>query len=104
MRDPFDTPAMRQFQAFKAQHPECVLFFRMGDFYEMFGDDAIALSKALGLTPPNAPPACPWPGSPTTNCPTTSSEPSTRAFVSQSSIKSRIQRTPRASLNGESRE
>ncbi len=41
---------MRQFQAFKAQHPECVLFFRMGDFFEMFGDDAVALSKALGLT------------------------------------------------------
>ncbi len=49
-RDPRDTPAMRQFQAIKAKHPDCVLFFRMGDFYEMFDDDAVALSKALGLT------------------------------------------------------
>ena len=49
-KDPRDTPAMRQFRAFKQQHPECVLFFRMGDFYEMFDDDAVRLSRALGLT------------------------------------------------------
>src|SRR5687767_13090530 len=35
-RDPRNTPAMRQYARFKQQHPECVLFFRMGDFYEMF--------------------------------------------------------------------
>ena len=45
-----DTPAMRQHARFKAQHPGCVLFFRMGDFYELFGDDAVEMSKALGLT------------------------------------------------------
>lgn len=45
-----DTPAMRQHARFKAQHPDCVLFFRMGDFYELFGDDAVEMSKALGLT------------------------------------------------------
>ena len=39
-RDPRDTPAMRQYAKFKQLHPECVLFFRMGDFYEMFDDDA----------------------------------------------------------------
>ncbi len=49
-KDPRDTPAMRQFRAFKQQHPDCILFFRMGDFYEMFDDDALAVSKALGLT------------------------------------------------------
>ncbi len=49
-KDPYDTPAMRQFVRFKEQHPGCVLFFRMGDFYELFGDDAVEMSKALGLT------------------------------------------------------
>jgi DNA mismatch repair protein MutS len=48
--DPRQTPAMRQYFAFKAKHPDCVLLFRMGDFYETFDDDAVKLSKALGLT------------------------------------------------------
>src|SRR4051795_9361989 len=43
------SPAMRQYQQFKAQYPGYVLFFRMGDFYEMFWDDAITASKALGV-------------------------------------------------------
>ena len=41
---------MRQYRRFKDAHPECVLFFRMGDFYEMFDDDARVVSKAIGLT------------------------------------------------------
>ncbi len=45
-----DTPAMRQYFRFKRQHPDCVLFFRMGDFYEMFFDDAILVHKVLGVT------------------------------------------------------
>ncbi|TVQ57103.1 MAG: DNA mismatch repair protein MutS [Phycisphaerales bacterium] len=49
-RDPRDTPAMRQFRRFKSQYPDCVLLFRMGDFYELFDDDAVAVSKALNLT------------------------------------------------------
>ena len=49
-RDPRGTPAMRQYYAFKERHPDCVLFFRMGDFYEMFDDDAITAHKALGIT------------------------------------------------------
>ncbi|MEM1185794.1 MAG: DNA mismatch repair protein MutS, partial [Planctomycetota bacterium] len=49
-KDPYDTPAMRQFKRFKEQHPGCVLFFRMGDFYELFGDDAVEMAGALGLT------------------------------------------------------
>ena len=44
------TPAMRQHACFKAKHPECVLFFRMGDFYEMFNDDAVLAHKVLGIT------------------------------------------------------
>ena len=48
-KDPWDTPAMRQYRRFKDQHPDCVLFFRMGDFYEMFGSDAEKLAPALGL-------------------------------------------------------
>ncbi len=44
------TPAMKQFHQFKQKHPDCVLFFRMGDFYETFYDDAKICSKVLGLT------------------------------------------------------
>lgn len=44
------SPAMRQFQHFKAKHPDCILFFRMGDFYETFYEDAKTCSKVLGLT------------------------------------------------------
>ncbi|XAM00742.1 DNA mismatch repair protein MutS [Phycisphaeraceae bacterium D3-23] len=45
-----DTPAMRQHRRFKEQHPGCVLFFRMGDFYEMFFEDAVLAHKTLGVT------------------------------------------------------
>lgn len=48
--DPRDTPAMRQHARFKALHPDCLLLFRIGDFYEMFDDDAVRASKAIGLT------------------------------------------------------
>ena len=41
---------MKQFHRFKKQHPGCVLFFRMGDFYEMFYDDAQLAHKVLGVT------------------------------------------------------
>ncbi|MCH7793253.1 MAG: DNA mismatch repair protein MutS, partial [Planctomycetes bacterium] len=50
MGDPRQTPAMRQYFRFKRKHPDCLLMFRMGDFYEMFDDDAVAASRALGLT------------------------------------------------------
>ncbi|MFZ1683572.1 MAG: DNA mismatch repair protein MutS [Candidatus Zixiibacteriota bacterium] len=43
------TPAMRQFQAIKQQHPDKILMFRMGDFYEMFGDDAVKAAPILGI-------------------------------------------------------
>src|SRR5438445_5823838 len=43
------SPAMRQYQQFKAQYPGYVLFFRMGDFYEMFWEDAKLASKTLGV-------------------------------------------------------
>jgi len=50
MPDPRDTPAMRQFTRFKQRHPDCILLFRIGDFYETFDDDAVTCHKALGLT------------------------------------------------------
>ncbi|MBQ2699261.1 MAG: DNA mismatch repair protein MutS, partial [Firmicutes bacterium] len=40
---------MRQYQAVKEQYSDCLLFFRMGDFYEMFGDDAVAASRELEI-------------------------------------------------------
>ena len=44
------TPAMAQYMHFKGQHRDAILFFRMGDFYEMFYDDAREVSSLLGLT------------------------------------------------------
>ncbi|MBM4007352.1 MAG: DNA mismatch repair protein MutS [Planctomycetes bacterium] len=41
---------MRQYDRFKRAHPGCLLFFRMGDFYELFDDDAVTAHKALGIT------------------------------------------------------
>ncbi len=49
-KNPWSTPAMQQYRSMKETHPECVLFFRMGDFYEMFDEDARVVSKAIGLT------------------------------------------------------
>jgi DNA mismatch repair protein MutS len=36
---------LRQYKEIKDQHMDCILFFRMGDFYEMFGDDAVWLPR-----------------------------------------------------------
>jgi DNA mismatch repair protein MutS len=47
--DSSQTPLMKQYYAIKAQHPGAVLLFRVGDFYETFGEDAIRVSKALGI-------------------------------------------------------
>ncbi|NIP25066.1 MAG: DNA mismatch repair protein MutS [Phycisphaerae bacterium] len=44
------TPAMKQFSRFKAKYPDCILFFRMGDFYETFYEDAKTCSRVCGLT------------------------------------------------------
>ena len=41
------TPMMRQYLDIKEQNQDCLLFFRLGDFYEMFFDDAITASKEL---------------------------------------------------------
>lgn len=50
MNDANTTPLMIQYQGIKDNYPDCVLFFRLGDFYEMFNDDAIEVSKLLNLT------------------------------------------------------
>ncbi|MCA8965659.1 MAG: hypothetical protein KDC48_12315, partial [Planctomycetes bacterium] len=42
--------AMGQYAAEKERHPDALLFFRMGDFYELFFDDAVVAAKALDLT------------------------------------------------------
>jgi DNA mismatch repair protein MutS len=44
------TPMMQQFLTIKAQHPNILLFYRMGDFYELFFEDAVKASKWLGIT------------------------------------------------------
>lgn len=44
------TPMMAQFNELKSQFPDCILFFRLGDFYEMFGEDAKICAKVLNIT------------------------------------------------------
>ena len=44
-----DTPLMRQYYAFKAKYPEAMLLFRVGDFYETYGEDAVKSSEILGI-------------------------------------------------------
>jgi DNA mismatch repair protein MutS len=44
------TPVMRQYKAAKSAHPDALLFFRMGDFYELFFEDAVVAARALDLT------------------------------------------------------
>src|SRR6516225_6895771 len=43
------TPVMEQYIEIKAAHPDCLLFYRMGDFYELFFEDAEVASRALGI-------------------------------------------------------
>lgn len=45
-----ETPLMKQYLEIKAKHPDAILLFRVGDFYETFSDDAIAASEILGIT------------------------------------------------------
>ncbi len=45
-----ETPLMKQYQEMKKKHPDAILIFRVGDFYEMFGDDAKEASEILGIT------------------------------------------------------
>jgi DNA mismatch repair protein MutS len=44
------TPAMTQYFKMKEENPDCLMLFRMGDFYELFGDDAVIGSKILNIT------------------------------------------------------
>lgn len=44
-----DTPLLKQYFSIKAQHPEAILLYRVGDFYETYSDDAITASKVLGI-------------------------------------------------------
>src|ERR1051325_7124804 len=45
-----ETPLMQQHKAIKAKYPDAILLFRVGDFYETFGQDAIIASQVLGIT------------------------------------------------------
>ena len=44
------TPMMRQYLAIKAEHPDAILCYRMGDFYELFLDDAVLAAGLLDIT------------------------------------------------------
>jgi DNA mismatch repair protein MutS len=45
-----NTPMMKQYHEIKNQYPDCLLFYRMGDFYELFLDDAHIGAKVLNIT------------------------------------------------------
>ena len=44
------TPLMKQYDSMKRKYPDAILLYRMGDFYETFGEDAVIASKILGIT------------------------------------------------------
>src|ERR1043165_2279640 len=44
------TPLMKQYSSVKARYPDTILFFRMGDFFETFGEDAVTTSRVTGIT------------------------------------------------------
>ncbi|MDP6772134.1 MAG: DNA mismatch repair protein MutS, partial [Anaerolineales bacterium] len=44
-----NTPMMKQYWGIKKDHPDSILFYRMGDFYEMFGEDAVVASKVMNI-------------------------------------------------------
>lgn len=48
-KSPTETPLMKQYNAIKVRHPGALLLFRVGDFYETFGSDAVKASKVLGI-------------------------------------------------------
>ncbi len=45
-----ETPLTKQYKSIKSRYPDCFLFFRLGDFYELFGEDAIKASKLMEVT------------------------------------------------------
>jgi DNA mismatch repair protein MutS len=49
MQSKKETPIMAQYRHIKAQYPDCLVFFRLGDFYELFGQDAQVASQELGI-------------------------------------------------------
>src|SRR6266852_6329125 len=49
-RNPNETPLMRQYLDVKDRHPDAIIFFRLGDFYEMFFEDAVLGARLLDLT------------------------------------------------------
>lgn len=49
MSESLQTPLMKQYSAIKAKYPGTILLFRVGDFYETFGEDAVVVSKVLGI-------------------------------------------------------
>ena len=44
-----DTPMLKQYFDIKSKHPDAILFFRVGDFYEMYGNDAVEGAEILGI-------------------------------------------------------
>lgn len=50
MKKIVETPLMKQYEEMKRKHPDAVLLFRVGDFYETFSDDAVTASEILGIT------------------------------------------------------
>ena len=102
MSEPSPTPMMQQYRELKARDPDALLLFRMGDFYELFGEDAERASAPAGDRPDHPRPRqgrpgrCRWPASPTPPSNPTWPRSSRRACGRRSASSSKIPGWPRA--------
>jgi len=94
-----ETPLMQQYRDIKARHPQTILFFRMGDFYEMFEDDAKLAARELGLTLTSrnngGAAEVPLAGCPSRRPPSTCAGSSPRGTASRSASRSKTLSSPR---------
>ena len=98
---------MQQYRELKARDPDALLLFRMGDFYEMFGEDAERASALLGLAlttrdGQGARTPCRWPGSPTPRSSRTWPGSSRPASARRSASRSKTPSSPRGSSSATS--
>ncbi len=82
------TPMMQQYQEAKQRHPGMLLLFRMGDFYELFDDDATTAARVLGLTLTSRDKSIPMAGFPYHQLENYLQKLLRRAIASPSAIKS----------------
>ena len=88
--DPIGTPLLQQYREIKGRHRDAILFFRMGDFYEMFFEDAELGARVLGITLTSRGDGVPLAGVPVKAAADTSASSSPPATGSPSASKWKI--------------